>query len=35
VTKKAFESPEASIAAPRVVEKEGGEDTPLGHVFFF
>ncbi|KAG9201859.1 hypothetical protein G6514_005276 [Epicoccum nigrum] len=35
VTTKASESPEASIAAPRVVEKEGSEDTPLGHVFFF
>lgn len=35
VSENALESPEASIAAPRVVEKEGGEDTSLNHIFFF
>jgi hypothetical protein len=34
-SKNALASPEASIAAPRVVEKEGSEDTSLNHVFFF
>jgi hypothetical protein len=34
-SENALASPEASIAAPRVVEKEDSEDTSLGHVFFF